>query len=349
MYGCHIRPRGEGAAMPDPVSTSIVTLAAAHVLGESFTASADYLGVELKQCTEAAMQRFRRISSSAQRKLGRRLEEDGAVNPRVFKKVVDDGYFCSDGLSADYYGGFLASSHSKDGKDDTNVPFVSMINRMSSDQLHGHWILYAILFNRMYGRWGFHLYTYEGRKKAALYIPWSCFMFLFNTLRVDDIGDSLSKFEFAGSDRHHYVTVNEEFVRKLGEFDYRRLDLVFWGLLTSSLVDHIYWGLTGWDLADRMQKDYPSDPLGIAQKKLSEEDVSKLRAGEKWSDSTGVDNGGIVFEPSILGMDLFLRAQGLPPNELISFESLKYEFYPEQFQKELMEDVRLVDRSPPNA
>jgi hypothetical protein len=235
--------------MPDPVTTSIVTLAAAHVLRESFTAvvkpTADYLGVELKQYTEAQVQRLRRISNSAQRKLGARLEQEGAVNPRVFRKVVDDGYLCADSLSADYYGGFLASSHSGCGKDDSNVPFVSLVNRMSSDQLHGHWILYALLFNKMYGQGHLNPYISEHRKKTVLYIPWPTFMFLFEGLRVDDIEDPKPRFKFSGSDGCHSVTIDEHLIQEPTGFDHRRLDVIFWNLLNDGLVEHMYWGLTG--------------------------------------------------------------------------------------------------------
>jgi hypothetical protein len=124
--------------MPDPLITGV----AAYLAVQSFEAlvrpSLNLGGEEAKKYLE---RRFRRISSSAERKLGSKLAEDGAVNARVFKKVIDDGCLCNDGLSADYYGGFLASSRTKDGMDDANVPFVSMITRMSSDQIHGHWIL----------------------------------------------------------------------------------------------------------------------------------------------------------------------------------------------------------------
>lgn len=340
--------------MPDPVTTGFLTLAAAHVLKESFTAivkpTAEYLGAELRQYTETQAQRLRQISISGQRKLGGRLEQDGAVNPRVFRKVIDEGYLWADSLSADYYGGFLASSHSRDGKDDTNIPFVSMINRMSSDQLHGHWILYAILLNYMAGRPHPNLYTFEGRKEAALYLPWSTFMFLFEALRIDDIERPTPKFEFKGTDRYHYVIVNQRFNDKITKLEPRRLDVVFWGLLTSDLVEHIYWGMDGWSLAHNMRKDYPSDPLGVGQKQVDPEEIIKIiQSGGTWSDGTSVDTGGVVFEPSILGMDLFLRAQGLPPVELISLGNLNYDFLPEQFRRELMQNVRLVEPLPGKA
>ena len=340
--------------MPDPVTTSIAALAAGHVLKDSCTRllgpTADYLGVELKEWTEAQVKSFRRISSSAERKSGNRLAEAGAVNARVFKKIIDDGCFCTDGLSADYYGGFLASSRTKDGDDDANVPFVSMINRMSDDQLHGHWILYAMLFNKPYG-WELALHLAKERKKAALYIPWKSFIFLFEALRTEHIEDADPKFKFSGADRRHFVTVDAQLIhdpRYHSNFDARRLDLVFFGMLSDDLVDHLYWGLTGHDLAYMMHTDFPDDPLGIAPKKFDDEQIMKVMRGGTFTDQTSMAQGGVVFQPSILGMDLFLRAQGLPPKGEISFDSLKYDFCPEQFAEEILKNVRLVGSALPS-
>ena len=337
--------------MSDLVTTGIFAATAAHILRESVTAmtlpSSKTIGLELDEYTKSAMRRIRRIASSGQRKLGGRPAGGGeAVNPRVFRKIIDEGYLSGDGLSADYYGGFLASSYSKEGKDDTNVPFIAMINQMSSDQLHGHWILYSILFNQMRGRKNLNVYVAKHRKDAALYIPWRTFMFLFEALRIDDVEDPEPKFEFAGSGREHSVTVNVEFVHGPIELESRRLDLVFWGLLNNGLVEHLYWGQTGWDLGAGMEKDFPSDPLGIAPKEFSRKEAEEIvKSKGLWSDSTSVEKGGVVFVPSILGMDLFLRAHGLQPDELIDFGCLNYEFHPEEFKNRLVEGVRFVGLS----
>jgi hypothetical protein len=321
--------------------------------------TAVYLGGELKQLTEAQVERLRRISSSAERKAGSRLKKNGTVNSRVFKKIIDDGYLCTDTLSADYYGGFLASARTADGKDDTNVFFTSMINQMSSDQLHGHWILYSMLLNRMYGRTDLNLYLSKDRRKTALYIPWRSFMFLFEKLRTDEIESSNPKFTFSGADRSHSVTLDDKLTRELktlvdcapfGGFDYRRLDIVLWGLLNNRLVDHLYWGSTRWDLVDQMHKDYPSDPLAIAfsreQASRRAEQILKVDPDDQLPDRWWEDaQGGVVFHPSILGIDLFLRAQGLPPDDTISFQCLSYGFNPELFREQIMKNVRLVDPS----
>lgn len=341
--------------MPDPVTTGFATLAASHLLRESVTRlvapTADYLGTELRELTETQCQRLRRILNSAERKCGDRLREDGAVNALVFKKIVDDGRFCSDTLSAEYYGGLLAASRNRKGDDDANVPFTAMINRMSSDQLHGHWILYTMLFNLMHNQRDLNLYILAHRKQATLYIPWRSFMFLFEKLRTDNIEDQ-PVFKFSGSDRSHSVHIGSSLVNELqatvfyspyGGSDFRRLDIVFYGLLNDRLVERIYWGLTGWDLGDRMKEDYPSDPLGIRRTDFSEE---RIMRGETVSDQTSSAQGGVVFCPSILGMDLFLRVHGLPLDERIGFDCLSYEFCPELFREEIMKNVRLVEPSP---
>lgn len=354
--------------MPDPVTTGFATLAASHLLRESVTRlvapTADYLGTELKELTEAQCQQLRRILSSAERKSGDRLREDGAVNARLFKKIVDDGRFCSDTLSAEYYGGLLAASRDRAGDEDTNIPFAAMINRMSSDQLHGHWILYAMLFNLMHNRDDLNLYILEHRKQASFYVPWRSFMFLFEELRTGHIEDEPA-FKFLGSDRYHAVHIDSSLARKLqatvhyspyGGSDFRRLDMVFYGLLNDRLVERIYWGLTGWDLGNRMKADYPSDPLSIRGSDplsirgddLFAERMERIMRGATVSDHTSAGQGGVVFCPSILGVDLFLRVHGLPLDDHIGFDCLSYEFCPESFREEIMKDVRLVGASPPS-
>lgn len=335
-------------AFPDPVTTGIVALAGSHVLKDSATRllgpTAAYFGEELKAWAEAKVKRYRRIASSAERKAGKRLAEAGAVNARVFKKIIDDGCLCNDGLSAEYYGGFLASSRTEDGIDDANVPFVSAINRLSSDQLHGHWILYSILFNTVHGI-PRNPYVRDHRKEAALYIPWETFMFLFDELRANHIEDEYIKFAFSGSGQQHQVTISDGLMYHFdwSNFSTRRLDPVFWGLLSENLVEHLYWGETGWDLAKQLNKDFPNDPLGIAPKEeFDEKEIEIMTKGGTVRYSTSADQGGVVFQPSILGMDLFLRAQGLAPVGRIGFDSLKYDFRPEHFADDILKKVRLV-------
>lgn len=336
--------------MPDPVTTSAVALAVGYAVKESLTRvlgpTASYFGEEMKERIKARVESYGRISSSAERKSGSRLAEPGAVNARVFKKIMDDGEFCMDGLSADYYGGFLASSRTKDGTDDTNIPFVSMIDRMSADVLHGHWIMYTILFNKMHGRRDLNVYVSEHRKESAIYIPWRSFIFLFEALRADRIEDANPTFRFCGEDRRHSVILEEELLKpwkhRYDNFDIRRLDVVFYSLLNDRLVDKLYWGLMGWDLALNMREDFPHDPLGIYPKEFGEDEVSGVLKGGTFTTETSMEQGGVVFQPSVLGMDLFLRAQGLPPEGRIGFNSLQYDFCPQVFAEEILRNVRTV-------
>jgi len=131
-----------------------------------------------------------------------------------------------------------------------------------------------------------------------------------------------------------------------------------WGLLSEDLVKKLYWGLTGFELEANMRKNFPDDSLGIAPKKFGETEMVEIMKGGTFEDRTNITQGGVVFEPSILGMDLFLRAQGLPPRGVISFgdrsseafigfDSLKSDFRPERFAEEILKDVRLVSGSAP--
>jgi hypothetical protein len=227
--------------MTDPLTTGIAALVASHALKDSCARllgpTADYLGGELRQFSEKQMTRFRLIASAGERKSGSRLYTPGMVNERVFTRIIDDGCFCTDRLSADYYGGFLASSRTTDGADDANISYVTLINRMSSDQLRAHWILYATLFNKMHGRRDFRsafgLWSHEHRKSAAIYIPWRSFLFLFIALRTDLIDNTEPQFTFSGSCGLYSITIDERFLDDPRYYDRcldtRRLDVVFWG------------------------------------------------------------------------------------------------------------------------
>lgn len=106
----------------------------------------------------------------ATQKLGDRIETEGSVSPRVLKHVVDEGRFCEDELTSEYYIGILASSRSGNGRDDRGVTLLATIKDLSVYQLRFHYLIYSIL-NRMFNGQGLNLGDGNDCLKMAVFIP----------------------------------------------------------------------------------------------------------------------------------------------------------------------------------
>lgn len=70
------------------------------------------------------------------------IDDGFQSNLRISREVFWNGAFSEEAICAEYFGGILASSRSKDGKDDDNLYFVNVIKNLSSTQLHLHYIIY---------------------------------------------------------------------------------------------------------------------------------------------------------------------------------------------------------------
>lgn len=85
-----------------------------------------------------------KIIQAALRKI--KSPEDGArANLRVARDVFWNGSFTDEQICAEYFGGILAASRSKDGKNDSGVFYIDIIKSMSSGQLKMHYLIYRIL------------------------------------------------------------------------------------------------------------------------------------------------------------------------------------------------------------
>ena len=96
---------------------------------------------------------FRRLYITGREKLIRTAQrkipdiEDGNVaNPRVAMDVLVNGTFAADNeICAEYFGGLLAASRTKDGRDDSLIPLVDAVKSLSSEQLRIHYWTYHTL------------------------------------------------------------------------------------------------------------------------------------------------------------------------------------------------------------
>lgn len=80
--------------------------------------TAEYIGSGIQSWTEHRVKNVSDIFRNAQEKLGDRIDQPGAIPPRVLKEVLNEGSFCCDPLTAEYFRGVLASSRSPVSRDD---------------------------------------------------------------------------------------------------------------------------------------------------------------------------------------------------------------------------------------
>lgn len=73
------------------------------------------------------------------------LNDGSRSNLRVTRDIFFNGSFSDEDICAEYFGGILSSSRSKDGKDDTGVYYTDLIKSLSSSQLLAHYLIYKSL------------------------------------------------------------------------------------------------------------------------------------------------------------------------------------------------------------
>jgi hypothetical protein len=114
----------------------------AKVVEKILGPTAEYLGGGLRAWTERRVQNVAAIFHKAQAKLGSDIDREGSVPPRVLKEVLDEGSFCDDELTAEYFGGILASSRTPNGRDDRGATYLRLTSELSTYQIRFHYICY---------------------------------------------------------------------------------------------------------------------------------------------------------------------------------------------------------------
>jgi hypothetical protein len=159
--------------MVDPgtaLGTGLALLGGKEILTKLLGPTAEYLGTELESYAEKGLENLKRIFGKAIRRVGVKIEQEGQVPPRVLSKLLSEGYFCEDELSAEYFGGVLASSRSGVSRDDRGVTYLNLISSLSTYQIRTHYLVYT-LFRQYYTGKDLHLGLGEDRFKMTLYIP----------------------------------------------------------------------------------------------------------------------------------------------------------------------------------
>ncbi|WP_440999814.1 hypothetical protein [Fodinibius sp. SL11] len=151
------------------LGTGLAVFGSAKLVEKLLGPTVEYMGEGLKDLAEKRVNNVKRIFNVAHKQLGERIDEDGRVPPRVLKGVLEEGSFVEDELSAQYFGGVLAASRSKFKNDDRGTSFISLITKLSSYQLHLHFILYNLLRKEFLDK-RLNIASQEHRRKLRLYI-----------------------------------------------------------------------------------------------------------------------------------------------------------------------------------
>lgn len=127
--------------MVEPVTTGVVVIAAGwtakKLLGKTF----DIVGDDISKLYEKGRDK---IFENAAGKIND-INDDEQTNLRVTKDVLSNGSFSDDPICTEYFGGILASSRSKDGKNDSGIFYSDVIKSLPSDHLRMHYIIYRSL------------------------------------------------------------------------------------------------------------------------------------------------------------------------------------------------------------
>ncbi|RJP65460.1 MAG: hypothetical protein C4532_17670 [Candidatus Abyssobacteria bacterium SURF_17] len=168
------------------VGTGLALLGSAQLIEKLLGPTAEYIGAGVKNWAEKRTQNVKRIFSIAARKLGGRIESEGAVPPKVLKGVLDEGSFCDDSLTAEYFGGVLASSRSGITRDDRGASFIALIGTLTTYQVRAHYLFYYIL-KKLFNGAGINVGTSEGRAKMETYVPFDQFVVAMDFIQEERV------------------------------------------------------------------------------------------------------------------------------------------------------------------
>lgn len=109
-----------------------------------FGPAAGEVGEALRRWTEYRLKNVGRVVEAA----ASRLEDPdlpGAVAPRVAMRLLEEGSYAEDPLVIEYLGGVLASSRNPDGGGTRGASWLSVVARMSNEDVLVHYVLYGCL------------------------------------------------------------------------------------------------------------------------------------------------------------------------------------------------------------
>lgn len=132
------------------IVTGVALIANKDLLNKLLGPSCEYIGNEIikEKLVKKSCENVSKIFSKACKKLGDKLETSGTVNPRILQTVLVNGSFCEDDMVQEYLAGALAIARTPDGKDDTVIGILKLIESLSHCDLRVHYVLYSALYEK---------------------------------------------------------------------------------------------------------------------------------------------------------------------------------------------------------
>jgi hypothetical protein len=163
------------------IGTGLAIIGGKDLLFKILGLTADYVGNETKNLVEKSCKNIKLIFIRAVNVLGSKIDSPGQVSPRILKRIFDDGAFCEDELTLEYFGGVLASSRNNNSRDDRGLTFVSLLESMSSYQIRTHYIFHTIL-RKKYAGVDINFEDNRWIQKMQVFVPFDEFL---NSIDLD--------------------------------------------------------------------------------------------------------------------------------------------------------------------
>ena len=203
------------------IGAGLGILGSKDILTKLLGPTAEYIGGEMKGLVEKCNINLEDIFVKARQKLGSKLEKPGVVNPRVLKSIFDEGRFCEDELTREYFGGVLASSRTDTGKDDRGITNSKLVSNLSSYQIRAHYIFYSLL-RKTFLSYRSVVSPGTSRQMMFIYLPTELFYRLMNIFeeypnpnaRLNILSHSMNGLRRADLIEDNYIYGGPEFFKQ---------------------------------------------------------------------------------------------------------------------------------------
>lgn len=182
--------------MVEPVTTVGLGAIAAYLskdgLSKLLGPTADYLGGGLRDFTKERVSNIGKIFSSAEKKLGDKVNTPGQVPPKVLKTIMNEGSYSTDNLATEYFGGILASARTEHGRDDRGARLAKILDSLTTYQLRAHYLIYSTV-RRIFKDKNLP-FNITGRPQMQIFIPFEEYFALmeFDGKEMEQAGQLLN-------------------------------------------------------------------------------------------------------------------------------------------------------------
>ncbi len=110
----------------------------------------EHIGISLRDITKdpkssQVVVKVAELLSVARKRLGDRVYEPGQIPLRVARTVLSEAVYSESDITIEYLGGVLASSRTREGRDDRGVRIAKIVTSLSTYQLRAHYLIYSTL------------------------------------------------------------------------------------------------------------------------------------------------------------------------------------------------------------